>query len=148
MPTADPLGVPGAPQETLRAVLAHFESGHGGSVDLPGGRLILVSDRQGEREHARYAALVTAGREVVVTVPAFGPRYGAAGTEALAVLTRWAGERGLPVRETVLNPSDFVRVLAEPGDDEVARLIAASNPSDPGIYLVRPKPPRDDWDAE
>ena len=142
---ADPLGVPGAPLETLQAVLAHF-----GEADLTGGRLILVTDRQGDRAGGRYAALVTRGREATVTAPAFGPHYGAAGEQALGDLTRWAGERGLPVRETVLGPSDFVRVLAEPGADEVARLIAASTPSDPGIYTVRPRRRRseDDWDAE
>ncbi|MEF2276750.1 DUF3197 domain-containing protein [Deinococcus sp. YIM 134068] len=142
---ADPLGVPGAPQETLQAVLAYF-----GEADLTGGRLILVTDRQGDREGARYAALVMLGREATVTVPAFGPHYGAAGERALGDLTRWAGERSLPVRETVLNPSDFVRVLAEPGAGEVARLIAASSPSDPGIYAVRPGHRRvgDDWETE
>ncbi|WP_051517066.1 DUF3197 domain-containing protein [Deinococcus phoenicis] len=129
----DPLGVPGAPLETLHAVLSRLEG-----LERPGGRLILITDRQGDRAHARYAALLTAGEEAILAAPAFGPRYGAAGIQALAELTRRAQERGWPVRETVLNASDFVRVLAEPDGDEVARLIAASAPSDPAIYTTPP----------
>lgn len=143
MHIADPLGVPGAPLETLQAVKNHF-----GEASLPGGRLILVTDRQDDRARARYAALVTVGPEVVMSAPAFGLAFGAAGEGALADLMRWADERSLPVRETVLNASDFVRVLAEPDAGEVARLVAASNPSDPGIYTA--KPPRrrnaDEWE--
>ena len=53
------------------------------------------------------------------------------------------------MRETVLNPSDFVRVVAEPDADEIARLIAASNPSDPRIYTVLPRHQPEEWhDAE
>lgn len=144
MQTADPLGMPGAPLETLQAVLTHLEG-----TDLTGGRLILVRDRQGDRRDARYGALVTAGGRAVVTAPAFGPHYGRAGAEALAELTRWASARGMPVRETAVNPADLVRVLAEPEPAEVARLIAASNPSDPALYTAPPprQPDPDDWEG-
>lgn len=141
MHIAEPLGVPGAPLETLQAVLAVLSRLEG--ADAPG-RLILVTDRQDERLQARYGALLTCGGEALVTAPAFGPAYGPAGTQALADLARWAQERGWPVRETVLPASDFVRVLAEPDADEVARLIAASSPSDPAIYTTLPKPPREE----
>ncbi|WP_216321490.1 DUF3197 domain-containing protein [Deinococcus aestuarii] len=144
MQIADPLGVPGAPLETLQAVLTHLEG-----ANLTGGRLILVRDRQGNRGEARYGAVVTLGGQAVVAAPAFGPHYGRAGAQALAELTRWAGERGLPVRETAVNPADLVRVLAEPGADEIARIVAASNPSDPAIYTALPprRPAEDDWEA-
>ncbi|WP_264775505.1 DUF3197 domain-containing protein [Deinococcus aetherius] len=144
MQIADPLGVPGAPLETLQAVLTHLEG-----ADLTGGRLILVRDRQGDRGDARYGAVLVAGDSAVVTVPAFGPHYGRAGAQALAELTRWASARGMPVRETAVNPADLVRVLAEPGADEIARVIAASNPSDPAIYTALPpqRPDEDDWEA-
>ncbi|GHF55034.1 hypothetical protein HNQ07_003431 [Deinococcus metalli] len=139
MNVADPLGVPGAPQETLNAVMARVEGS-----ELTGGRLILVTDRQGERPRAGYAALLVtgqgAGASAVVTAAAFGPRFGAAGAQALSALVRWAEGQNLPVRETVLSASDFTRVLAEPDADEVAHLVASSNPSDPGIYTVRPVP--------
>lgn len=152
MQIMDLLGLPGAPQDTLRALLTRLEgaawAGAGGA-----GALILITDRQGERLSARYAALLTAGlmageEEALLTAPAFGPAYGEAGTRALVELTRWAQARGLPVRETVLNASDFVRVLAEPDAGEVARLVAASNPSDPGIYTAVPRrrPARDAWE--
>ncbi|GAA5513239.1 hypothetical protein Dcar01_01965 [Deinococcus carri] len=147
MHIADPLGVPGAPLETLHAVLPYLEGASGAQ-----GRLILVTDRQGDRDRARYAALLTAGGEALVTAAAFGPAFGRAGAQALAELTRRAQAQGWPVRETVLSASDFVRVLAEPDADEVARLVAASNPSDPAIYTTRPSGPRngeeEGWAAE
>lgn len=141
---SDPLGVAGAPQETWGAVQAHLE----GSARA-GGRLILVTDRQGDRLNAAYAALLVQGTQAVIAAPAFGPRYGRPGAEALAELVQWTQERNWPVRETVLNPSDFVRVLAEPDAEEVGRLIAASTPSDPGIYTTLPKlkpVDEDGWD--
>ncbi|WP_102128218.1 DUF3197 domain-containing protein [Deinococcus planocerae] len=144
MQIADPLGVPGAPLETLQAVLTHLEG-----ANLTGGRLILVRDRQGDRGDARYGAVVTLGNHAVVTVPAFGPHYGRAGAQALAELTRWAGERGMPVREAAVNPADLTRILGEPDPGEVLRVIAASNPSDPAIYTALPprRPDEDDWEA-
>ncbi|MEW6421849.1 MAG: DUF3197 domain-containing protein [Deinococcota bacterium] len=139
MHIAEPFGVPGAPLETLQAVLSHLAD-----AGAANGRLILITDRQDERLQARYGALLTFGGKALVTAPAFGPAYGPEGLQALAELTRWAQERGWPVRETVLSASDFVRVLAEPEEAEVARLIAASNPSDPAIYTTPPKPARDE----
>jgi hypothetical protein len=135
MQIADPLGVPGAPHETLNAVMAHLEQHHAGAAV---GRLILVTDRQGDRDHAGYAAVLTAGPVVTVAAQAFGPRFGPAGMEALEQLVRWAQAHGWPVRETVMNVSDFTRVIDEPQTAEIRRLLAASNPSDPGIYLVWP----------
>lgn len=131
MHIADPLGVPGAPAETLEALLERFAGS-----DLSGARLLFISDRHDQRERARYAALVTVGQEAVLSAPAFGPQFGEAGHEALRALARWAQEHGLEnVKETVLNPPDFNRVLAEPDATEVARLLAAANPSDLNIYL-------------
>lgn len=127
----DPLGVVGAPQQTLRALEAALAD-----LDLSGAALVLLTDRQGERGTARYAVLVRAGDAAYLTVDAFGPRFGADGTAALRDLARWALGRGVTnVRETVVNPPDFARVTREPDADEVRRLLAASNPSDPNIYL-------------
>ncbi|MBB5234918.1 DUF3197 domain-containing protein [Deinococcus budaensis] len=140
----DPLGLPGAPLETQRDLLAHL----GAEARAGGGTLTLITDGQGVRTAARYAALVTRGDEALLTAAAFGPAYGEAGRQALADLARLAQARGWPLRETVLNPSDFVRVLAEPDAAEIARLIAASNPSDPAIYTAQPKvkPREDAWE--
>ncbi|WP_309571222.1 DUF3197 domain-containing protein [Deinococcus sp.] len=139
MQIADPLGVPGAPLETLSAVMARFAES-----DLTGGKLILVTDRQGERPRAGYAALIVTGQgggaAAVVTAVAFGPRFGLPGAQALSDLVRWAKGQDLPMRETVLNSSDFTRILAEPDAVEIGQLLASSNPSDPGIYTLRPVP--------
>lgn len=147
MRVLEPLGLPGAPLETHRELMSLL--GAGAAPSLPPATLYLIADWQGVRDASRYAALITRGQEALVTAPAFGPGYGPAGAGVLAELVGWAQAQGWPVRETVLNPSDFVRVLAEPDAGEVARLIAASNPSDPRIYTARPKRQPEVWqDAE
>lgn len=137
---ADPLGVPGAPLETWQAVQTRFEGS-----ELAGGRLVLVTDSQGHRANAAYGALLVAGAGAdapkVVTAAAFGPRFGRPGALALAQLVHWAQGLDWPVRETVLNPSDFTRVMSEPDEQDIARLLASSNPSDPGIYTTLPPEP-------
>lgn len=135
MHIAEPLGVPGAPFETLHAITS--------SVDPKQARLIFLTDRQGERQHARYAAMIISGQgpaaAVSMSALAFGPHFGEAGTQALADLAHWANSHDLPIRETVLNAPEFNRVVAEPDAHEVAALIAASNPSDAGIYTTLPQ---------
>ncbi|MDV6374272.1 DUF3197 domain-containing protein [Deinococcus arenicola] len=132
---ADPLGVPGAPHDTLNAVMSHVEQHLEGAV----GQLILVTDRQGDRDRAGYAVVLIVGAVVTVAANAFGPRFGRPGMDALMQVVRWAQDREWQVRETVLNASDFTRVIDEPDTTEVRKLMAASNPSDPGIYLQAPK---------
>ena len=144
MNIADPLGVPAAPLDTWQALQARLND-----ADLTGARLILITDRQGERPRAGYAALVTLGRgeaeEAILSAPAFGPRYGAAGAAALAELVRWADAAGIRPTETILGSGDFQRVLAEPGADEVAALIAATNPADPAIYTTPQPATEPEW---
>ncbi|WP_189007831.1 DUF3197 domain-containing protein [Deinococcus malanensis] len=146
MPNLDPLGVPGAPLETLNAALSGAQT-----LDLSGGWLLLVTDWQGHRPMARYGAVVlpAAGEPLVLTA-AFGPRFGPAGAEALAQLVTWAQEQGLTLRETVLSPSAFMQVLEEPDHEEIRHLVAASNPTDPGIYtrpdLRADQKDEDGWD--
>ena len=149
MNIADPLGTPGAPQDTWQAMQRRLDEVNQNQADPQRARLILVTDRQGDRLHAGYAALVTLGQgegeTAVLSAPAFGPRYGEAGQQALTELVRWAEQAGLATRETVLSSGDYQRVLAEPEAQEVAALIAASNPADPAIYTT-PLPRReDDW---
>ncbi|GGJ83202.1 DUF3197 domain-containing protein [Deinococcus aquiradiocola] len=128
----DLLGLNGAPDATLHAVLTRFQAS-----ELRGGRLILLTDRQGERSRARYAALVEVRGEVLaVTGAAFGPHFGRAGTAALAGLVEWAQSAGLSVRETVVGASQLANLAGEPDAAELAGLIASSSPSDPGIYLT------------
>ncbi|MPY67381.1 DUF3197 domain-containing protein [Deinococcus sp. SDU3-2] len=145
MQVLEPLGLPGAPLETHRELMSLLGAAAGREGAGGPATLYLIADWQGVRDASRYAALITRGDEAVVTAPAFGPGYGPAGAEMLAELVEWAQAQGWPVREAVLNPSDFVRVLAEPDAEEVARLIAASNPSDPRIYTARPRPQPEAW---
>ena len=136
-PLPDTLGFSGAPEATLKAVLTRFQGS-----DLAGARLILLTDRQGERSVARYAALIELPGEagepqaLALSAPAFGPHYGAAGTAALLELVRWAETNRLPLRETVLGGPEFHRLADEPQPAEIAQLIAASSPVDPGIYTT------------
>ncbi len=128
----DMLGIPGAPEATLKAVLTRFQQS-----ELKGARLILLTDRQGERSVARYAALVELpGEPLALSAPAFGPHYGPAGTAALLELVKWAQAAGLPLRETVLGGPQFHRLADEPDATEIEHLIAASSPSDAGIYTT------------
>ena len=131
-PMPDMRGIAGAPEATLKAVLKRFQES-----ELKGARLILLTDRQGERSVARYAALVDLpGEPLALSAPAFGPHYGPAGTAALLKLVQWAQAAGLPLRETVLGGPQFHRLADEPEAAEVEHLIAASSPSDAGIYTT------------
>lgn len=133
MDIPEPIGVVGAPHETLGELKAHF-----GATDLTGAMLILLTDTQGKRADARYAVMVHTPDLSVLTVDAFGPRFGADGEQALRDLAAWARAHGIEnVKETVVNTYDFNRVVREPDEAEVRRLLAAANPSDLGIYLVR-----------
>ncbi len=134
MPLSDPLGVLGAPAETLRALTDHF-----GDQDLTGAILVLVTDTQGKRDHARYAAVVHTKSETALTVDAFGPRFGEEGEGALRSLAGWARAAGIEnVKETVISSYDFGRWLREPEEAEVNKLMAAANPSNLDIYLSNP----------
>ncbi len=127
------LGTSGAPDATLRAVLTRFQGS-----DLTGARLILLTDSQGQRSRARYAALVELGGEVIALIsPAFGPHYGAAGTAALSGLVQWAQSQDIVLRETVVGGPQLNNLSGEPEHSELAQLIASSSPADGGIYLTQ-----------
>lgn len=131
------LGVPGAPLETLDAVLGYV--GHPEvRGTLGGSRLVLVTDRTGERAGAGYGALLLArldGQACVFPVAwSFGPAFGAAGGAALSGLLGWAVEAGVLLREAVVGAGD-ARALGDPDGALVARVVAASSPVEPGLYL-------------
>ncbi|RJF71091.1 DUF3197 domain-containing protein [Deinococcus cavernae] len=131
----EPLGVPGAPFDTLQAVQEVFTS-----AKVAGGQLIMITDQHGRRDQAQYAALIRVpGHAAELTAPAFGPQFGESGVLALRDLALWADTHGLVIKETVLSPGDFTRLVGEPDEAEVMRLIAAANPSDVGIYTTLPK---------
>lgn len=135
MQISEPIGVPGAPTDTLAAFLTAVRH-----LDLDHAKLIFLTDTQGDRQHARYAALLVRGQEAMLSAAAFGPTFGSQGILCLKELGDWATQQGVPTRETLMNPSDFVRVLDEPEPAEIARLIAASNPADTRIYTTLPRP--------
>lgn len=99
------------------------------------GQLILVTDRQGDREHARYGVVIQEANQIVVSCVSFGPRFGAEGTHALQLLVHWATERGLVIRETVIPSSDLSKLMDEPDQDEITQIIVSSNPADAAIYV-------------
>lgn len=131
----EPLGVPGAPLDTLQAVQDVFTSDK-----VTQGQMILITDQHGRRDQAQYAALIRVpGHATELTAPAFGPQFGEAGVQALRDLAVWADTHGLIVKETVLSPGDFTRLVGEPDEQEIMRLIAAANPADIGIYTTLPR---------
>lgn len=131
----EPLGVPGAPYDTLQAVQDTFTSDR-----ITEGQMIMITDQHGQRDQAQYAALIRVpGYAAELTAAAFGPQFGEAGLLALRDLALWADAHGLVIKETVLSPGDFTRVIDEPDETEVMRLIAAANPTDVGIYTTLPK---------
>lgn len=131
----EPLGVPGAPADTLQAVQDAFAD-----MDVTGGQMIMITDQHGRRDTAQYAALIRVpGHATELTSPAFGPQFGEAGVLALRDLAVWADTHGLVIKETVLSPGDFTRLVGEPDEAEVMRLLAAANPADKGIYLTLPR---------
>ena len=133
---SDPLGVLGAPAETLRALTDHFEG-----QDLSDAVLVFVTDTQGKRANARYAAVLHTPAETAVTVDAFGPRFGEEGEGALRSLASWARSAGVVnVKETIISGYDFGRWLREPDQMELNKLMAAANPSSLDIYLSDPGP--------
>jgi|GEM_PF-143395 len=132
MQISEPVGVPGAPKETLEALESVLER-------LPHkARILLITDIQGHRSNARYAALFLFGGEGVLSREAFGPRYGPEGILALDTLVRTLLERGFEdFKECVVMPSDFGRLMQEPEGLELERLLSSANPTDPNIYLTQ-----------
>lgn len=139
------LGVAGAPLQTWQAIQDHFQDCpvpqksleilHIATHQLLSGLLVLVTDRQGDRQHARYGVVIHDSEQTVVSSVAFGPQFGVAGVEALQKLVNWAMQRNLVLRETVIPSSDLSRIMDEPDSLEVEQLLASSNPVDNAIYL-------------
>ncbi|AFZ68389.1 DUF3197 domain-containing protein [Deinococcus peraridilitoris] len=128
---AEPLGVVGAPNETLRILERTFAD-----IDLTGGAITFVTESQGQRANARYGAVIEAAGKTYVIVEAFGGQFGPGGVEGLQALARWAQSSGIQTyRESILSTYDFNRVLREPDEGEIQQLIVSANPSDVNIYL-------------
>ncbi len=128
--TLDPIGLRGAPLETLEAVRAGLRS-----IDVKDSIVTLIADWQGRRDSARYAVLVRNGERSLLSEDAFGGRYGAAGQRALADLVTMLTDRGASnFKESVLAPHEFSRLLEDPTAERLQHILANANPSDPEIY--------------
>ncbi len=127
------IGLRGAPKETLAELKEALKG-----VDFPEATTIYITDWQDQRAQARYAIYVHEGKHRVLSLDAFGPRFGSEGDDALRDLTLWLLERGVSsFKEAVIAPSEYA-ALFEQSDEEIGKLLAATaNPTDPMLYVKR-----------
>ena len=126
----DPVGLRGAPSETLSAMKLELRG-----VKLGEAVVTLIADWQDRRDSGRYAVLVRNGGSQIVSEDAFGGRYGADGVKALADLVTFLCEQGATnFKESVLAPHEFTRLLEYPDAHNLQRVSANANPSDFEIY--------------
>ncbi len=127
------VGLRGAPNVTLAELKEALKG-----VDFPEATTIYVTDWQDQRAQARYAVYVQEGKHQVLSLDAFGPRFGSEGDDALREITLWLLDRGVSTfREAVVAPSEYA-ALFEQSDHEVRKLLAATaNPTDPMLYVKR-----------
>jgi len=127
------VGLRGAPQKTLLALKEALKG-----VDFPEAVVTYITDWQDQRAQARFAIFVGQGRHRILSLDAFGPRFGAEGDAALREITLWFIERGVTeFKEAVVAPSEYA-ALFELDDREAQKRIAASaNPTDPMLYIKR-----------
>lgn len=127
------IGLRGAPQKTLLALKEALKG-----VVLPEAVVTYITDWQDQRGEARFAIFVRQGRRRILSMDAFGPRFGAEGEAALEEMTQWFLERGVTLfREAVVSPSEY-GALFELEERALEQQIEASgNPADPLLYLKR-----------
>jgi len=127
------VGLRGAPQKTLLALKEALKG-----VDFSKATVTYITDWQDQRANARFAIFVREGKHRILSLDAFGPRFGAAGDAALREITLWFIERGVTdFKEAVVAPSEYA-ALFELEDQELERLIEATgNPTDPVLYIKR-----------
>lgn len=107
-------------------------------VDFPEAVVTLITDWQDQRKNARYAVFVRQGKHRVLSLDAFGPRFGPGGDDALADLVKWFQERGTShFYESVFPPSEYAALFEIDGDEANSLLIANANPTDPVLYIKR-----------
>lgn len=129
-PNLDPIGLQGAPLETLNALHAALKS-----FDLKHAIVTIISDWQDRRSTARYAVLVRSGERVALSEDAFGPRYGEAGTWAIKDLLESLSSKGaINFKECILAPHEFTRLLEYPDAHAILKITASANPASPAIW--------------
>jgi hypothetical protein len=126
----DLIGIRGAPRHTLEDL--HLALKGAKFSDLIA---TFVTDWQDQRGKARYALLARWGRHGVLTMDAFGPRFGPQGDAALGELVEWLQGQGVvKFYETVLPPSEYAALFDAEPDTALTRIMASSNPADPMLY--------------
>lgn len=127
------VGLRGAPQKTLQALKEALKG-----VDFPEAVVTYLTDWQDQRAQARFAILVREGPHRVLSLDAFGPKFGTEGDTALKEITLWFIERGVTdFKEAVVAPSEYAAFF-ELDEEEANKLIVASaNPTDPMLYIKR-----------
>lgn len=125
------IGIRGAPKLTLPAFQNALKP-----VNLSEAAVYFLTDWQDQRAKARFAVFVREGKQSILSLDAFGPKFGAEGGRALQELTLWLIEQGVrDFKEAVIAPSEFA-ALFELDHEEASMLIGASaSPTDPTLYV-------------
>jgi len=129
------VGIRAAPKETLVKLKEALKG-----VRFEEAIVTLVTDWQDQRARARFAVYVREGKQRVLSLDAFGPRFGPEGDDALRELMQWFLDRGVDVnlfREVVLPPSEYAVLFELDGDEVNQLLVAKANYADPKLYINR-----------
>ena len=125
------IGIRAAPKETLADLKEALKG-----VDFPEAIVTLITDWQDQRKNSRYAVFVRQGKHRVLSLDAFGPRFGPEGDDALAELVKWFQERGtILFKEAVFAPSEYSALFELEGDQANWLLVANAAPTDPLLYI-------------
>jgi hypothetical protein len=126
----DPIGSRGSPLETLKAIRETTKR-----LDFTLSMIVFLTDWEDRRETARIAVLMRFGSETMISEDAFGPRYGETGKKGLADFVEYVCDRGAQnFKESVIAPHEFTRLLEYPSIENLARVFANADPTDPEIY--------------
>ncbi|GEM88893.1 hypothetical protein ODE01S_03270 [Oceanithermus desulfurans NBRC 100063] len=126
------IGFRGLPKDTLEQLKPRLKKLH-----FPSLKVILVTDRQGRREQARYRVFLVGGKHALLTEDAFGPAYGEEGVRALAQLIEMLRKGGaFNFKEAVLPPDVYAALDAMDEGAVRERLLANANPADPELYAA------------
>lgn len=127
------VGFRGAPQETLRAFKEALKG-----VNLPEAVVVYLTDWQDQRAKARFAVFVRQGKHRILSLDAFGPRFGPEGDAALREITLWFIKRGVTeFKEAIIAPSEFAALFELEKEETQKRIMASANPTDPALYVQR-----------
>lgn len=124
-----------APNETLEALQEAVKG-----VKFDEAIVTMVTDWQDHRSNARYAIYVREDKHRVLTLDAFGPRFGSEGDDALRSAVQWFLQRGVKIdffREVVLPPGEYSELFEMDGDKASQMLVIKANYADPKLYINR-----------